>query len=122
MYTGKGKGGPDPCTGEDDSIKRQLFPFISYIVITLESNGDTFGYVLHTVVLYLVGHVWLYLPLTVHTYITYTLQRYTMDVKLDAVRIMQCKECGVDVPVNVNYPITEVTCQQCWAKRKADKK
>tara|TARA_B100000401_G_C52775712_1_gene705560 strand:- start:451 stop:588 length:138 start_codon:yes stop_codon:yes gene_type:complete len=45
-----------------------------------------------------------------------------MDIKLDAVRIMQCKECGVDVPVNVNYPITEVTCQQCWAKKKADKK
>ena len=115
----RGKGGPDPWTGEDDSIKRQLFPFISYIVITLESNGDTFGYVLHTVVLGLVGHVWLYLPLAIRTY---TLQRYTMDIKLDAVRIMQCKECGVDVPVNVNYPITEVTCQQCWAKRKAVKK
>ena len=44
-----------------------------------------------------------------------------MDIKLDAVRIMQCKECGVDVPVNVNYPIIEVTCQNCWSKQKSMK-
>ncbi len=42
-----------------------------------------------------------------------------MDLQLDQVKIMQCKECGVDVPVNVNYPITEVTCQKCWAKKKS---
>ena len=35
---------------------------------------------------------------------------------------MQCKECGVDVPVNVNYPISEVTCLKCWAKKKSDEK
>ena len=45
-----------------------------------------------------------------------------MDIKLDDVRIMKCKECGVEVPVNVNYPISEVTCQVCWAKQKANKK
>ena len=45
-----------------------------------------------------------------------------MDLQLDQVKIMQCKECGVDVPVNVNYPITEVTCQKCWAKKKYDVK
>ena len=42
-----------------------------------------------------------------------------MDFQLDEVRIMKCKECGVDVPVNVNYPISEVTCLRCWAKKKA---
>ena len=42
-----------------------------------------------------------------------------MDFQLDEVRIMKCKECGADVPVNVNYPISEVTCLRCWAKKKA---
>ena len=45
-----------------------------------------------------------------------------MNFKLDDVRVMKCKECDVEVPVNVNYPITEVTCQLCWAKKKSDKK
>jgi hypothetical protein len=45
-----------------------------------------------------------------------------MNFKLDDVRIMNCKKCGVEIPVNVNYPISEVTCQTCWAKQKADKK
>ena len=45
-----------------------------------------------------------------------------MDIKLDDVRIMKCKECGVEIPVNVNYPISEVTCLVCWAKKKTDKK
>jgi hypothetical protein len=45
-----------------------------------------------------------------------------MNFKLDDVRVMKCKECDVEVPVNVNYPITEVTCQSCWAKKKSDKK
>ena len=30
-----------------------------------------------------------------------------MDFQLDEVKIMKCKECGVDVPVNINYPINE---------------
>ena len=41
-----------------------------------------------------------------------------LDFQLDAVKILQCRECGVDVPVNINYPITEVTCKKCWAKQK----
>ena len=45
-----------------------------------------------------------------------------MNFILDDVRIMKCKECGVDVPVNVNYPISEVTCLRCWAKKKTNKK
>ena len=35
-------------------------------------------------------------------------------------RIIKCKECGDDVPVNVNYPITEVTCQKCYIKQKSN--
>ena len=42
-----------------------------------------------------------------------------MDFQLDEVKIMKCKECGVDVPVNINYPISEVTCLRCWAKKKS---
>ena len=42
-----------------------------------------------------------------------------MDFQLDEVKIMQCKECGVDVPVNINYPIDSVTCLRCWAKKKS---
>lgn len=45
-----------------------------------------------------------------------------MDIKLDDVRIMKCKECGVEMPVNVNYQISEVTCLVCWDKKKTDKK
>ena len=42
-----------------------------------------------------------------------------MDFQLDEVRIMKCKERGVDVPVNINYPINTVTCLKCWAKKKS---
>lgn len=28
----------------------------------------------------------------------------------DTVKIVQCRECGVDVPVNSRYPITAVDC------------
>ncbi len=45
-----------------------------------------------------------------------------MEFELHDTRIMKCKVCDTEVPVNVNYPIVEVTCQQCWAKQKADKK
>ncbi len=31
-----------------------------------------------------------------------------MDFQLDEVKIMKCKECGVDVPVNINYPINRL--------------
>lgn len=42
-----------------------------------------------------------------------------MDFQLDEVKVIKCKECGVDVPVNINYPINSVTCLRCWAKKKA---
>ena len=55
-------------------------------------------------------------------YILYIYSIYAMEFELHDTRIMKCKVCDVEVPVNVNYPIIEVTCQQCWAKQKADKK
>ncbi len=45
-----------------------------------------------------------------------------MDFQLDEVKVIECKECGVDVPVNINYPIDSVTCLKCWAKKKSDEK
>lgn len=36
-------------------------------------------------------------------------------------RIMKCKVCLKDVPVNTNYPITEVTCIDCYKSIKNDK-
>ncbi len=39
-------------------------------------------------------------------------------LKLDPVKILECKVCGIDVPVNARYPITEVTCKDCHAKLK----
>ena len=41
-----------------------------------------------------------------------------LDFQLDAVKILKCKVCQVETPVNINYPITEVTCQKCWSKQK----
>ena len=35
------------------------------------------------------------------------------------VKTMQCKVCNKDVPVNVNYEIKSVTCNECyWAQYK----
>ena len=43
-------------------------------------------------------------------------------MKLDPVKIVKCKECGVDVKVNANYPITEVECRDWYCpKSKNDK-
>ena len=36
------------------------------------------------------------------------------DFTLDEVKILPCKVCKRDVPDNVAYPITEVTCQSCY--------
>ena len=33
-----------------------------------------------------------------------------MIMELDPIKIVKCRECGVDVVVNANYPITEVGC------------
>jgi hypothetical protein len=40
---------------------------------------------------------------------------------LDPIKILKCKECGVDVKVNANYPITEVNCRD-WYCPKTGKK
>lgn len=34
--------------------------------------------------------------------------------------IMRCKVCNNKVPVNVNYPIHEVTCKECWSKQQRE--
>ena len=31
-----------------------------------------------------------------------------IDFPLDAIKIVKCKNCGSDVPVNANYPIDSV--------------
>ena len=36
-------------------------------------------------------------------------------------RIIKCKVCHQDTPVNINYPITEVTCISCYKALKNDK-
>ena len=36
---------------------------------------------------------------------------------LDPIKILKCKECGVDVTVNANYPITEVGCRDWYCLR-----
>lgn len=37
-----------------------------------------------------------------------------MDFPLDAIKIVKCKNCGSDVPVNANYPIDSVEkCKSC---------
>ena len=37
---------------------------------------------------------------------------------LPETRIIKCKQCQKDVPVNSGYPITEVTCQECYLKHR----
>ena len=41
-------------------------------------------------------------------------------MELHPVKVMKCKKCGVEINVNAAYPITEVTCQDCWRKQKDD--
>lgn len=43
-----------------------------------------------------------------------------LDFQLDDVKIVQCKECGVDVKVNVNYPITQVDCQPWYCPKQTN--
>ena len=40
---------------------------------------------------------------------------------LDPVKILKCKVCDREVNVNANYPITEVTCKDCYEASKNDK-
>ena len=34
------------------------------------------------------------------------------------VKTVKCKECGTDIPVNANYPITEVGCVEKYCPNK----
>ena len=34
------------------------------------------------------------------------------------VKILKCKVCNQDVPVNAVYPINEVTCKACYSLKK----
>ena len=45
-----------------------------------------------------------------------------MDIELPQVKVIKCLVCGKDVNVNVNYPITQVTCSEChWKSKKGSK-
>jgi len=37
---------------------------------------------------------------------------------LDVTRVMACRRCGCDVPVNINYHIESVTCIKCYQQLK----
>ena len=39
-------------------------------------------------------------------------------MKLDLVKVVKCKECGVDVRVNSKYPVSEVGCQPWYCPKK----
>ena len=41
-----------------------------------------------------------------------------LEYKLDPVKIVKCRECGVEVKVNANYPINEVNCRDYYCPRK----
>lgn len=44
-------------------------------------------------------------------------------MELDPVKVLKCKECGVDVVVNAKYPINEVGCRPRYCpKVKGDEK
>ena len=38
-------------------------------------------------------------------------------MELDPVKIVKCRICGVDIPVNANYPITEVGCVEKYCPK-----
>ena len=39
----------------------------------------------------------------------------------DDIKVLNCKVCDREVKVNANYPITEVTCKNCYQALKNDK-
>ena len=39
----------------------------------------------------------------------------------DDIKVLNCKVCDREVNVNANYPITEVTCKDCYESLKNDK-
>ena len=38
-------------------------------------------------------------------------------MKLDPVKVVKCRECGVDVKVNANYPVKEVGCLPWYCQK-----
>lgn len=44
-----------------------------------------------------------------------------MKIPAGSVKILKCKVCNKDVSVNSAYPITEVTCMDCYVASKNDK-
>ena len=40
--------------------------------------------------------------------------------ELDPVKIIVCKECGVEIPVNAKYPVEEVGCQPWYCPKLTD--
>ena len=36
----------------------------------------------------------------------------------DDIKIVTCKMCGKDVPCNVNYPVSQITCTVCYISAK----
>lgn len=44
-----------------------------------------------------------------------------MKMPAGSVKILKCKVCNKDVSVNSAYPITEVTCMDCYVASKNDK-
>ena len=44
-----------------------------------------------------------------------------IDFKLDPVKVVKCNECGVEVKVNANYPISEVSCQPWYCPVQKEK-
>ena len=41
-----------------------------------------------------------------------------MDFELDDVKYVHCSICGQKVPVNVNYPVDQLTCTRCYLEKK----
>ena len=41
-------------------------------------------------------------------------------MELDPVKVVKCRECGVDVTVNARYPITEVECSPSYCPKPAE--
>ena len=35
----------------------------------------------------------------------------------DEIKIVQCRECGTDIPVNASYPITAVDCHERYCPK-----
>ena len=40
----------------------------------------------------------------------------------DDIKIVTCKMCGKDVPCNVNYPVSQITCTVCYISAKLKRK